>query len=304
MAEGDFRQGKNFLMEEETILHVEMLVSEFLGRTWEVKITEDRTDLASHFCSIMSDGRYSVFTKLSEALTARDQFECEVKGLNIITEQSGVKTPSTIGIITFEHCSVLVLEAFQVVDREPRHWRDIGQTLATLHKVKSNYCGFDRHGYFGPLLQDNSPIEDWTTFYAERRILPLLKMAVDLGNFPLGKVPQVEKLLTKLPELSGPEVKPSLLHGDAQQNNFISTKEGTVIIDPAVYFGNPELDLAYIDYFQPVPDDLFMGYREVTPIDPGFEERRDLWRISGWLGCVVVDSSYLNRLITALRKYL
>ena len=74
---------------------------------------------------------------------------------------------------------------------------------------------------------------------------------------------------------------PTLLHGDAQQNNFVSTEEGAVVIDPAIYFGNPEMDLAFIDYFQPVPDDVFDGYRDELPIDPGFWARRDLWRVWG-----------------------
>ncbi len=65
-------------------------------------------------------------------------------------------------------------------------------------------------------------------------------------------------------------------HGDAQQNNFISTDRGAVVIDPAVYYGNPEMDLAYVDYFQAVPDDVLDGYRDELPIDAGFRERRDL----------------------------
>jgi fructosamine-3-kinase len=95
------------------------------------------------------------------------------------------------------------------------------------------------------------------------------------------------------------------LHGDAQQNNFISTEDGAVVIDPAVYYGHPEMDLAYLDYFQPVPGDLFHGYKEEMPIDPGFAERRDLWRVYGYLACVEVEGApYLPLLTDAVRKYL
>jgi protein-ribulosamine 3-kinase len=72
-----------------------------------------------------------------------------------------------------------------------------------------------------------------------------------------GLIQPLERLVSRLPELCGPDMVPTLLHGDAQQNNFISSKRGTVVIDPAVYFGHPEMDLAYVDYFQPVPDDVF-----------------------------------------------
>ena len=130
-------------------------------------------------------------------------------------------------------------------------------------------------------------------------------MAIDSGNMPVSVISQVEKVIERLPELCGPATKPTLLHGDTQQNNFISTSKGTFVIDPAIYYGNPELDLAFIDYFQPVPEDVFDGYREEMPIDPGFFERRDLWRISGYLAAVAVEgSAYLSRLTDALKKYL
>jgi fructosamine-3-kinase len=98
---------------------------------------------------------------------------------------------------------------------------------------------------------------------------------------------------------------PALLHGDAQQNNFISTEGEAVVIDPAVYYGHPEIDLAYIDFFEPVPEDVFIGYREEMPIDSGFRERRDLWRLYGHLAMVEVDGPrHLHKIISAIQKYL
>lgn len=304
MTKEKLTQKNHPLIKRQLISQIEKLVSKYLGRTWKVNFIEDKTDLASHFCAILSDEYYSVFAKLSNTSNGRDQFECEVQELNFIKSHSDVKTPSIVGIITIKDLSILVLEGFQVVNKKSCHWYNIGQTLAKLHKVKSKYCGFNSHGYFGPLYQDNRPIADWVTFYIKRRILPYLKMAVDSGNLPLSKVPLVNKLVAKLPVLCGPEVEPSLLHGDAQQNNFISTRESTILIDPAVHFGNPEFDLALVDYFQPVPDEVFQGYETITPINPGFEKRRDLWRIAAWLACIVVDKSYLNNLTNALKKYL
>ncbi len=121
---------------------------------------------------------------------------------------------------------------------------------------------------------------------------------------PLSLIRQVEKLISRVPQLCDRESVPTLLHGDAQQNNFISTEAGAVVIDPAIYYGNPEMDLAYIDYFQAVPDDVFDGYREELPIDPGFWERRELWRIWGYLAVVTVGGAgYLEKLSAAVQKY-
>ncbi len=97
---------------------------------------------------------------------------------------------------------------------------------------------------------------------------------------------------------------PALLHGDAQQNNFISTKMGPVVIDPAVHYGNPELDVAFLDLWQVVPDDVYVGYQEELPLEPGFWERRDLWRVWGYLAGVTVEGAiHLGRLTGALQRY-
>ena len=143
------------------------------------------------------------------------------------------------------------------MERAPRDWRRIGHTLARIHGVKGDQFGLETHSYFGPLYQDNRPMSTWAAFYAERRLWPRLIGAIDSGHLSTAAIRQIEKLISRLPDLCGPETAPCLLHGDAQQNNFISTEAGVVVIDPAVYFGHPEMDLAAIDMFQPARQDVF-----------------------------------------------
>jgi protein-ribulosamine 3-kinase len=284
---------------------VEQIVSEHTGRVWTVKDARDMTEFACHPCAILSDGSYSIFAKFSEAANGFEQFEIELAGLRLLSERSGVLTPTPIGIIPVPGGCILVLETVHAVDRVPRHWRQIGHTLARIHKIKGDRFGLETNGYFGPLHQVNTPLSDWPTFYAECRLWPGLRLAIDSGNMPPGVIRQVEKLISRIPDLCGSEIVPSLLHGDAQQNNFISTEMGAVVIDPAVYYGNPEMDLAYIDYFQPVPNDVFEGYQEELSIDPEFMGRRDLWRVWGYLAAVTVEgSAYLGKLTEAVQQYL
>lgn len=140
--------------------------------------------------------------------------------------------------------------------RERADWRSIGQVLAALHQAGHERFGLDGpRGFFGPLPQDNRPVPGnrWAGFFAERRLLPLLRTAADSGHLPPALAAGVEQLAARLPGLAGPEPRPSLLHGDAQQNNFVSTAAGAVVIDAAPYFGHPEADLALVGYFHPVP---------------------------------------------------
>jgi len=270
-----------------------------------VKEFRDMNEFSSHPSAIFSDGSFSVFVKFNTAANGLEQFEVELAGLQRLSKLSGVLTPAPIGNITVDGGAIMILEAVPVVDRMPKQWRDIGRALAQIHKVKGTQFGLETNNYFGPLYQDNRPMSDWPTFYAERRLWPRLVGAINSGNMPTEVIRQVEKLISRLPELCGPEVEPTLLHGDAQQNNFISMENGVVVIDPAVYYGHPEIDLAHIDFFQPVPNDVFIGYQEGAPIDSGFRERRELWRIYGYLAIVEVEgSAYLRNLSSAVQKYL
>jgi len=293
------------LLDDSLRIPIEQLVSEHIGQRWNIKQFRDMRDFSSHPSAIFSNGMYSVFVKLSQAANGLEQFELELKGLQLLSELSGVLIPTPIGNVALEGRVVMVVEAVTAVERTSKQWREIGQTLARIHRTKGPQYGLDSHCYFGPFYQDNRPLSDWATFYAERRLWPRLMGAINAGNMPTTAIKQVEKLIARLPQLCGPEVEPTLLHGDAQHHNFVSTAEGAVVIDPAVYYGHPEIDLAYVDYFHPMPEDVFLGYQEELPIDSGFYERRDLWRVYGYLAAVEVEGTpYLGKLLDAVQKYL
>lgn len=298
------------LLQDELRLPIEQCVSIYLGRTWQTKRAEDKTDAASHPAAILSDGAEAVFVKFGEGDRAEDQFTQELAGLRLLTERAGVLTPTGIAIVPVENGALFIMAAVEVVAREPRHWRQMGQTLAQIHQVKGGRFGLETHCYWGSLYQDNRTLPDWPEFFWTRRLEPRLRAAVDSGRLPASLVAQVEKLGSRLREVCGPPVQPALLHGDAHQNNFLSTAQGPVLIDPSVYYGHPEMDLAYLDFFAemgffaPTPAEFYAGYHEVVPVDADFARRCDLWRIPAWLAMVQVDGSgHLDKLSSALQNY-
>ena len=293
------------LLSDRIRVAVEELVSDYRGKKWEANEFIDMNEFSSHPSGILSDGSYSIFVKLSTAANGLEQFEAELAGLRLLSKLAEIVIPTTIGNLSVKGSAVMVLEAAQAVARTPKQWRQIGRTLAQIHRIKGRQFGLETHNYFGPLYQDNRFMSDWATFYAERRLWPRFMGAINSGHMPTDVIHRMEKLISRLPSLCGPETVPTLLHGDAQQNNFISTEAGAVAIDPAVYYGHPEMDLAYIDYFQPVPEDVLNAYRDELPIHPGFPERRDLWRIYGYLAAVEVEGGiYLDKLTKVIQKYL
>jgi len=283
---------------------IEKVVSDYRSGKWVISGIRDMSDYACHPTAVLSDGSFDVFVKYSGDANAQEQFETELDGLRYLSEVAGVQIPSPVGIIRLDAGTLLLMEALRAVERTESHWREIGRTLARIHRIRSERFGFHRHGFHGPLFQDNTLTDSWSKFYRERRLIPRLELAAGSGNLPTDVASRVERLIDRIDEFAGPEVTPSLVHGDAQQNNFISTDNGTFAIDPAIYYGNPEIDLAMIDSFQPVPDEFFNEYHEEAGIDMGFNERRGLWRLSIYLAAVAIEGRmHLDRLTGALDPY-
>jgi fructosamine-3-kinase len=291
------------LLEADVKTTIEDAASRHLGRSWASDVFTDLNDRASHPCGVLHGDPFSVFAKLGIGDDAGEKFQAELSGLSLLRETARIATPTPIGpgVVPLEHGYLLLTEALSERppdDRTREDWRSIGHTLATLHQVHGARFGLERlNGFFGPLPQDNQPVSSnrWVDFYTERRVVPLLRSAVDYGHLPMDLANRVEHVVRRLPLFCGPEPSPTLLHGDAQQNNFVSTNSGAVVTDVAPYFGHPEIDLALVDYFQPVPHDVFHAYREVAPIDPDFAQRRDLWRIFVDLACITVEAAPFDR---------
>lgn len=302
---------------------VERAATRHLGRAWTQAGFTDLNHRATHPCGIFSGTPISVFVKLDTSPSGQQQFAAELSGFSLIRSRTAVATPVPVGdgVIVTHAGTLLLSEAIaergaasgQAADaREPVDYAAIGRALAGLHQARGETFGLaEFDGFYGPLPQCNRPVGSprWADFYAERRVLPMLRLAVDSGYLPAELALRAERVVARLPELCGPDPAPALLHGDAQQNNFVSTADGAVAIDVAPYFGHPEADLALVDFYSPVHPALLRAYADAAPVDPGFAARRELWRLPGYLAVIAVDGassfgrSFLPRLDAAIRQY-
>jgi fructosamine-3-kinase len=311
------------LLDAGMVREVEEAASAHRGRPWRALGFTDLEERASHPCGIFSGEPFSVFVKLYAELNGLEQVAAEVAGLRFIHDVSDVATPVPVGdgVVATPAGSMLLSEALPERGAGPglpgecrtaSDYADIGHALARLHQVTGGVQGMPAlDGFFGPFRLDNRPVASgrWADFYAERRLLPALRLARDAGQVTPKLAAAVERVAGRLPRLCGPEPAPTLLHGDAQQNNFVSTADGAYLIDACPYFGHPEVDLALAGYFRPVPQDLFDAYRGSAPIDAGFPERQELWRMHAYLAVAVVAggtpcaTEMLDRLAAATRQY-
>ncbi|MCC5913410.1 MAG: fructosamine kinase family protein [Balneolaceae bacterium] len=154
-----------------------------------------------------------------------------------------------------------------------------GADLADLHKNNSDQFGLFTDNYIGSLPQSNSQHSEWSDFFAEERIKPQLKMAIDSGKLDSGITRSWERLAAKLDD-NFPFTDPSLIHGDLWSGNYLYDSSGrAVLIDPAVYYGHPEMDLAFSRMFGGFPSSFYSGYESVSPLEPGFEERIPIYNL-------------------------
>jgi fructosamine-3-kinase len=121
----------------------------------------------------------------------------------------------------------------------------------------------------------NEPTADWPCWYAEQRVLPYLRQAVDQGTVRAGEAAVVERLCERLPDLAGPAEPPARLHGDLWSGNVLWAADGQVrLIDPAAHGGHRETDLAMLRLFGcPHLEQVLDGYQEVAPLADGWGGR-------------------------------
>jgi fructosamine-3-kinase len=311
------------LLDPGVVRAVERAATEQQGAAWTCVGFTDLNHRASHPCGVFAGRPFSVFAKLDRLPAGEEQFAAELNGFGLIRSRAQVATPVPIagGLVTTNRGALLLSEALpergaasgQAADaRTAEDYAAIGRALAGLHQAQREAFGLaEFDGFFGPVRQCNRPLGSprWSDFYAERRLRPMLRFAVDSGHLPVALARAVDLVTARLPALCGPDPAPTLLHGDAQQNNFVSTADGAVLVDVAPYFGHPEYDLALVDYISPADPELFRAYAELAPVDAGFAGRRELWRLHVYLAVIGVDGasafgrSFLPRLEAAVRQY-
>jgi fructosamine-3-kinase len=132
----------------------------------------------------------------------------------------------------------------------------------------------------GPLVLPNAPGDAWPAFYAESRLLPLVRMAADRGALDAGGVRAVESVAARIEELAGPAEPPARLHGDLWSGNVHAGADGRPwLIDPAAYGGHREIDLAMLSLFGSPSSAFGAAYDEVWPRADGYAERVALYQL-------------------------
>ncbi|MDF3074875.1 MAG: fructosamine kinase [Alphaproteobacteria bacterium] len=153
---------------------------------------------------------------------------------------------------------------------------ELAEALRALHGNTSVDYGYDYDVMIGGMPQINERQPDWRTLFLQKRLLSAAFLAHRAGNLPLETLRQVERFAATRGDLVPEPKRPALLHGDLWRGNVLSLRGKPVaLIDPAIYYGHPEMDLAFSEMF----GGLGAAFLEHYGIDRGYRERRDIWNL-------------------------
>jgi fructosamine-3-kinase len=289
-------------------------------------------------------GRRQWFCKINNASRFPGLFEKERDGLTLLAARHIFRVPAVIACETSGSWQILLLEWIQHSPAPSRsqslvasstHWRLFGEQLARLHQVSrsspsagklqssppadmtqysqpsaaggsGSFFGLasGESNYMGALLQSNDPSPNWVSFFIHQRLEPQIRLAVGTGLLEKAAVMQFERLYQRLPDLF-PDTAPSLLHGDLWSGNFLFDEQGRpVLIDPAVYFGDRNMDLAMTTLFGGFDREFYESYAYYSPLPSNHQE---LWDICNLYPLLIhlnlFGKSYLSSILDTIQSF-
>lgn len=206
-------------------------------------------------------------------------FSTEARDLELLRTQGPLRVPRVLALDhPDEGGGLMLMEFLEAAPRRASYWEDFGAALARLHGATQSSFGLEYDNHIGSLPQSNRAHATWAGFFAEERLRPQVRLlAKQGGEAELERL--LDRLRSKLESLFPPH-PPALLHGDLWSGNvLVDDTGGPAVIDPAAYYGHPEMDLAFTQMFGRFPRAFYEAYAEHRPLEPGFEERCDLYNL-------------------------
>lgn len=239
-------------------------------------------------------------------------FTAEAAGLDAIARTGTIGTPHILGCGTDAGRmgnSFLLLEFMDGKKRVSDYWETLGHQLAEMHRAKTaDYVhggkyGFVHDNYIGAGDQINTPHDSFVTFFRDCRLEPQFRRAI--RYFDAADFKKITRLMDHMEDFLAEPEYPSLLHGDLWAGNIITGNDGRAwLIDPAVYVGHAEADIAMTELFGGFPAAFYNAYRESGILQPEYKQRRSLYNLYHLLNHLnLFGGSYLSSVKQVLEKY-
>jgi protein-ribulosamine 3-kinase len=246
----------------------------------------------------------SFFLKWNDEKKFPGMFAAEARGLALLHHAKALAVPVVVQAGSADGFQFLLLEYIKSAARSGSFWKHFGAGLAALHKNSAAYYGLDHDNYIGTLPQRNETNSSWINFFIDQRLKAQLKIAVDQNRIEKEISKQFDVLFNKLSSLL-PGESPALLHGDLWSGNLMVNSIGDpCLIDPAVYYGHREADLAMTQLFGGFDASFLHSYREVFPLADDFHDRFDLYNLYPLLVHLnLFGGGYKSQIVCVLKRF-
>jgi protein-ribulosamine 3-kinase len=257
----------------------------------------------NHVCRITtSAGRYCL--KYNNDNDFPGMFDSEAKGLSTLNDANEIRIPGVIHSGTANRYSYILLEFITAAPAIPGFMEDFGRSLARLHRHSADFFGNDNDNYMGALPQSNRKHKDWVSFFIEERLEKQVSIADQAGFLSSGIRDSFQRMYDRLDEIF-PKEKPSLLHGDLWGGNYIVSEKGKAcLIDPAVYYGHREIDIAMTTLFGGFGASFYSAYNDEFPLEKEWRSRLGICNLYPLLIHLnLFGSGYLGQIESIVKKF-
>jgi fructosamine-3-kinase len=206
-------------------------------------------------------------------------FEAEARGLNLLAAAAALRVPRVIAVL--DQPAALVLEWIDLGSNKTAAAEALGRGLAQQHRSTAQSYGLDHDNYIGSTPQHNAPARSWIEFYRDQRLGAQRDLAQRNGHLRPDRARRLERVMEHLDQwIDDSKAAPALLHGDLWGGNYLIDAQGNpVLIDPAVYYGDREAEIAFTELFGGFGARFYAAYHETWPLDGGYADRRDVYNL-------------------------
>ncbi|MBL7979718.1 MAG: fructosamine kinase family protein [Bacteroidetes Order II. Incertae sedis bacterium] len=232
-------------------------------------------------------------------------FVCEADGLSVLR---GAKSGLVIPEIRALGSGFLVFEWLESISPTSADHAALGRGLAQLHQTANPQetlgYGYPAQNFIGRTPQHNEWHSSWPSFFTEHRLHAMAERCRRANHWSANWDGAINALCNALPQILPARPVASLLHGDLWHGNVYFTQNGPALIDPAVYYGHRETDLAMTSLFGGFSPVFYAAYHEIWPLETGYTERRDIYNLYHVLNHLLLfGSSYAGSVATILKKF-
>lgn len=252
------------------------------------------------YAVVLADGQ-RVVAKVDQ--TAAPKLDIEGAMLIYLATHSQLTVPA----VYVSQPDLLLLEFIEGNSHfAPAAEQHAAELLAALHTITASQYGFTHDTLIGGLHQPNPPMASWLTFFVEQRLLYMGAEAVRIGRLPRTLFSRLERFVAVIDRWLAEPERPSLIHGDMWTTNILAHNGRiTGFLDPAIYYADAEIELAFSTLFGTFGEAFFGRYNELRPLKGGFfEERRDIYNLYPLLVHVrLFGGGYVNSVADILQRF-